>query len=146
MVLALTQPSSQPDFVFNDPPAGAVTDQVNAFLVGNAVVDFYLQHHPLLESTFTGNPVLVQVDYPGACHNLGGHDGIESVFVYGASSPPGPSCASAAYSSAITHESGLPGRPPAMPGWRCFWFTTYWLTFVGVRTSFTKSEPHPPRH
>ena len=27
-----------------------------------------------------------------------------------------------------------------------YWLTTYWFTSVGVRTSLTKCDPHPPRH
>jgi hypothetical protein len=100
VVLSLRQRPTSPDFVFNPTPDEATTAQVNAFVVANKVVDFYLQHHPALEATFAANNVLVQVNSPGVCHNLGGQDGLERVYLYGS----GGGCANAAYSSAITHE------------------------------------------
>jgi hypothetical protein len=57
VVLSLTQRSTSPDFVFNPTPDEATTAQVNAFVVANKVVDFYLQHHPALEATFAANNV-----------------------------------------------------------------------------------------
>jgi len=100
MVLSMTQRPTQPNFVFNRTPDEATTALVNAFVVSNKVVDFYLQRHPDLDSTFASNQVLMQTNAPGACHNLGGQDGLDRVYVYGS----GGGCANAAYSSAITHE------------------------------------------